>query len=120
MITITLLLQIGHFLIAYFLLDHLLLRIAVKKVQQEEHIVALLQQNIAALHHEINAATTQQEDEWQYMQQTLSAQKPPQAPGSFLVPERAYHPEIAPIAPQAVDELVHVLKRHIVERLARD
>lgn len=120
MVNLTLLVQVVHFGIAYYILDLLLLRIAVRQVQQEEHVLARLQQDISTLSHEIDQKKQEQAQEWQHMQQLLVQQKPVVQPTSLFVVEQSLPETGLPRTKKEIAQQAREIKQIIIERIVHD
>lgn len=120
MVNLTLLVQMVHFGIAYYILDLLVLRIAVRQVQQEEHVITQLQQDIQQLGHEIDRKKEGQVQEWQHMQQLLVQQKPEVKLTSLLTIGQPASQAGVSLTKQEIAQQAHEMKQLIIEKVLHD
>lgn len=120
MVNLTLLVQMVHFGIAYYILDLLVLRIAVRQVQQEEQVITRLQQDIQQIGHQIDQKKEGQAHEWQHMQQLLVQQKPEVKLTSLLSIEQPEPQAAVSLTRKEIAQQAHEMKQLIIEKVMHD
>jgi hypothetical protein len=115
----TFLVQMVHFLVAYIIVDRIVLRLATALVSAEDRKAENLELDGSELQKRITSRIRYNEDDWLILQKRLQSECPTTSLGKHYTVESEI-PFISPeVSPEVVQDVAHTCKELLIKRINR-